>query len=119
MSNFKGLLLLISLYDMSQGIGSSHIVCSASISPHVQTRTERSAFLSGTSGTQELLLWGSTAMLNNSLRGENTVLGLILNMSLNDLKVTSLEFCAMKLVTGFVISELIQLEKAEKLLGST
>lgn len=86
MSSFNGLLLVVSLCDMLQGIRSFPIVRSASISSHVAMRTERSAFLSGTSRIRDILLWGSPAILNDSVRGENTVLGLILNMLLNEPK---------------------------------
>lgn len=86
MGSFNRLLLLISLCDMSQGIGSFPIVRSASISSHVATRRGSSAFLSGTCGTQEILFWGSTALLNASPRGENTMLGLIVNTLLNEPK---------------------------------
>lgn len=40
MCTFNGLLLLISPCDMSQGSGSFPVVCSASTSAHVATRTE-------------------------------------------------------------------------------
>lgn len=86
MSSFNGLLLVVSLCDMLQGIRSFPIVCPASISSQVAMRTERSAFLSGTSRMRDILLWGSPAILNDSLRGENTVLGLVLNMLLNEPK---------------------------------
>lgn len=86
MSRFNSLFLLISLCDMFQGIRSFPIVYSALIYSHVAMRTERSALLSGTFRREKILCWGSTAILNKSLRGENTAWGLILNMLLNEPK---------------------------------
>jgi len=108
---------------MSQGTGSFPIVCSVSVSSHVAMRTERSAFLSGTSRTQEILLWGSPAILNGSLRGENAVLGLKLNMSLNEHKSNILGVRNAGYLAGGrrqpLSHQLIQPEKADKLLDST